>query len=165
MYECGEQPIGTAWVQFDLRFYVVALLFIIFDVEVVFFFPWAVVFGNTMQLADRNLSNLEGLTKPLGERGPQLIASLDRSVGQLDTVLGQVAMFTQALNNSEGSLARLVKDPALYEQVASMVANLNELTQKLKPIVNDVRTFTDKAARHPEQFGARGLIQGNSGIK
>src|SRR5262245_22076592 len=45
IYECGEPTIGTAWVQFDLRFYVVALLFVIFDVEVAFFFPWAEVFG------------------------------------------------------------------------------------------------------------------------
>lgn len=45
IYECGEETIGSAWVQFDLRFYVVALLFVIFDVEVVFFFPWAEVFG------------------------------------------------------------------------------------------------------------------------
>src|SRR6516225_8362543 len=45
VYECGEQPIGSAWVQFDVRFYVVALLFVIFDVELAFFFPWAEVFG------------------------------------------------------------------------------------------------------------------------
>ena len=45
IYECGERPVGTAWIQFDLRFYVVALLFVIFDVEIAFFFPWAVVFG------------------------------------------------------------------------------------------------------------------------
>ena len=46
IYECGEPTIGSAWVQFDLRFYVVALLFVIFDVEVAFFFPWAEVFGH-----------------------------------------------------------------------------------------------------------------------
>src|SRR5437868_15256612 len=51
IYECGEPTIGSAWVQFDLRFYVVALLFVIFDVEVVFFFPWAVVFGKATALA------------------------------------------------------------------------------------------------------------------
>jgi NADH-quinone oxidoreductase subunit A len=55
-YECGEPTIGSSYIQFDLRFYVVALLFIIFDVEVVFFFPWAAVFGNAMQLADTALS-------------------------------------------------------------------------------------------------------------
>ena len=44
IYECGEIPEGSAWVQFNIRFYIIALIFIIFDVEVVFLFPWAVVF-------------------------------------------------------------------------------------------------------------------------
>ena len=52
VYECGEPTIGSAWVQFDLRFYVVALLFVIFDVELAFFFPWAVVFGSATRAAD-----------------------------------------------------------------------------------------------------------------
>ena len=52
VYECGERPVGTAWIQFDLRFYVVALLFVLFDVEIAFFFPWAVVFGEATQSAD-----------------------------------------------------------------------------------------------------------------
>jgi NADH-quinone oxidoreductase subunit A len=43
-YECGETPVGDAIVKFNIRFYVVALIFLIFDVEVVFLFPWAVVF-------------------------------------------------------------------------------------------------------------------------
>ena len=55
IYECGEPTIGSSYIQFDLRFYVVALLFIIFDVEVAFFFPWAAVYGNAMQLADGRL--------------------------------------------------------------------------------------------------------------
>jgi NADH-quinone oxidoreductase subunit A len=49
-YECGEPSVGSSYVQFDLRFYVVALVFIVFDVEVAFFFPWAAVFGKTTQL-------------------------------------------------------------------------------------------------------------------
>jgi NADH-quinone oxidoreductase subunit A len=52
VYECGEPTIGSAWVQFDLRFYVVALLFVIFDVELAFFFPWAVVFGSATRAGD-----------------------------------------------------------------------------------------------------------------
>ena len=43
-YECGEDVEGPAWVKFNIRFYVIALIFIIFDVEAVFFFPWAVVY-------------------------------------------------------------------------------------------------------------------------
>lgn len=54
-YECGEPTIGSSYIQFDLRFYVVALLFIIFDVEVVFFFPWAAIYGNAIQLTDTQL--------------------------------------------------------------------------------------------------------------
>ena len=43
-YECGEIPEGSAWIRFNVRFYVVALIFIIFDVEILFLIPWAVVF-------------------------------------------------------------------------------------------------------------------------
>ena len=43
-YECGENPVGSPWIQFNIRFYVFALIFIIFEVEAVFLLPWAVVF-------------------------------------------------------------------------------------------------------------------------
>lgn len=43
-YECGEIPIGEPWIKFNVRFYVIALVFLLFDVEVVFLLPWAVVF-------------------------------------------------------------------------------------------------------------------------
>lgn len=55
IYECGEPTIGSSFVQFDLRFYVVALLFLIFDVEIAFFFPWATVFGKANNLADERV--------------------------------------------------------------------------------------------------------------
>jgi len=43
-YECGERPVGTPWIRFNMRFYIIAILFIIFDVEVLFIIPWAVEF-------------------------------------------------------------------------------------------------------------------------
>ena len=81
VYECGEPTIGSSFVQFDLRFYVVALLFIIFDVEVALFFPWATVFGKATQLADPTVVSVSadgqsltpevaGLFKELGLRKP-----------------------------------------------------------------------------------------------
>lgn len=84
VYECGEPTIGSSFVQFDLRFYVVALLFIIFDVEVAFFFPWGVVFGKATQLMNPQLSAASpaevgstgltreeaGLVRELGVRNP-----------------------------------------------------------------------------------------------
>ncbi|HOJ03380.1 MAG TPA: NADH-quinone oxidoreductase subunit A [Bacteroidota bacterium] len=43
-YECGEDPIGPQWMKFNIRFYVVALIFILFDVELVMLFPWALIY-------------------------------------------------------------------------------------------------------------------------
>lgn len=45
-YESGEVPVNTAWNIFNVRFYVIALIFLLFETELVFLFPWAVVFGN-----------------------------------------------------------------------------------------------------------------------
>jgi NADH:ubiquinone oxidoreductase subunit 3 (subunit A) len=50
-YECGEDPTGNAWIQFNIRFYVFALIFIVFDVEAVFLLPWATVFRELGVLA------------------------------------------------------------------------------------------------------------------
>ena len=43
-YECGEEPVGSAWIRLNVRFYVIALVFLIFDVEVAVLFPWALVY-------------------------------------------------------------------------------------------------------------------------
>jgi NADH-quinone oxidoreductase subunit A len=82
VYECGEPAIGSSFVQFDLRFYVVALLFIIFDVEVALFFPWATVFGKATQLTDPAFATATadgsltpaavGVLRELGVRDPQV---------------------------------------------------------------------------------------------
>lgn len=50
-YECGEEPTGSAWIPFNSRFYVIALVFLLFDVEMVFIIPWATVFGNRQLIA------------------------------------------------------------------------------------------------------------------
>lgn len=44
-YECGVESVGTGWSQMNIRYYVFAFLFVIFDVEAIFLFPWAVIFG------------------------------------------------------------------------------------------------------------------------
>ncbi len=52
-YECGEPTIGTSWVQFDLRFYIIALVYLVFDVEVALFYPWAVTYGDATAIGQR----------------------------------------------------------------------------------------------------------------
>lgn len=92
IYECGEPAIGSSFVQFDLRFYVVALVFIIFDVEVAFLFPWATVFGKATTLmhdkaavvspADPTMlaENVEYLYRELGVREPGLPLAADGTI-------------------------------------------------------------------------------------
>jgi NADH-quinone oxidoreductase subunit A len=79
VYECGEPTIGSAFVQFDLRFYVVALLFIIFDVEVAFFFPWALVFGKATQLMHADATPAAA-SQTLTELGVPVAAQGDMTV-------------------------------------------------------------------------------------
>ena len=97
VYECGEPTIGSSFVQFDLRFYVVALLFIIFDVEVALFFPWATVFGKAVQLADPALVTVQadgqtltpaaaGLMRELGLENPAVPVFPDAAVGAAEAV-------------------------------------------------------------------------------
>ena len=97
VYECGEPTIGSSFVQFDLRFYVVALLFIIFDVEVALFFPWATVFGKAVQLSDPSLVTVQsdgqtltpaaaGLIREFGVENPAVPVFPDWSGGPAEAV-------------------------------------------------------------------------------
>lgn len=53
-YESGEEPVGSAWGKFNVRFYVIALIFLLFEAELVFLFPWATVFGNKEMIEETN---------------------------------------------------------------------------------------------------------------
>ncbi len=114
IYECGEPAIGSSFVQFDLRFYVVALIFIVFDVEVAFLFPWATVFGKANELAypdaplvaTADAGKLEltplaqGLHTELGFRNPTVasVASEGLAAGSASEPVGDVG------SESAGSL-------------------------------------------------------------
>jgi len=53
-YESGEEPISAAWSQFNIRFYIVALIFLLFEVEIVFLFPWSTIFANKKLMEETN---------------------------------------------------------------------------------------------------------------
>ena len=94
IYECGEPTIGSSFVQFDLRFYVVALLFIIFDVELAFFFPWANVFGTATHLMDPNLQTVRSVSASDGASVAELTppaAAILRSFGLRDVEVPDAA--------------------------------------------------------------------------
>ncbi|MFM8980574.1 MAG: NADH-quinone oxidoreductase subunit A [Planctomycetia bacterium] len=49
IYECGEPTIGQAWIRFDIRFYTVALMFVVFDIEVALLFPWGAIYRDFVE--------------------------------------------------------------------------------------------------------------------
>jgi NADH-quinone oxidoreductase subunit A len=53
-YESGEEPVGSAWTQFNIRFYIIALVFLLFEVEIVFLFPWSTIFANEELIKQTN---------------------------------------------------------------------------------------------------------------
>jgi NADH-quinone oxidoreductase subunit A len=60
-YECGEDPVGNSWLKFNSRFYVVALIFVLFDVEMVFLFPWALVYKEMGMVAFLEMASFLGI--------------------------------------------------------------------------------------------------------
>jgi phospholipid/cholesterol/gamma-HCH transport system substrate-binding protein len=121
--------------------------------------------GTAIESVDRNLRNLEGLTGPLGERGEGLVSRVDQAITRLDVLLKEFSDFGRKLNQGEGSLGQLMRNPDLYQHLNGAAKNIEQLTRDLKPILADVRVFSDKIARHPESLGVRGALQRNPGIK
>src|SRR5262245_4815642 len=119
IYECGEPTIGSSFVQFDLRFYVVALLFIIFDVEVAFFFPWAAVFGKSTNMADEGFAVVErstdgklALTKSaadlyreMGVRNPTVPTTVPPSLASVVTTTDDATRAEQIIHEGSRQLA------------------------------------------------------------
>lgn len=126
VYECGEPAIGSSFVQFDLRFYVVALLFIIFDVEVALFFPWATVFGKATQLADPSLQTVQadgasltpaaaGLLRELGVERPAVPDFSGVKIPATEPVRRERAAAERDVTRAGGLLARIaVADMATF---------------------------------------------------
>ncbi|WP_146429720.1 MlaD family protein [Blastopirellula retiformator] len=119
-----------------------------------------------VERADVNLENLEGFTEPLGARGEQLIANLETSTENLSDMIEQLARLARAANNPDGTLGQLMTNPELYQRLNAAADNVQEVSGKLRPIINDVRVFTDKIARDPRILGVKGALNRNqSGIK
>jgi phospholipid/cholesterol/gamma-HCH transport system substrate-binding protein len=108
--------------------------------------------------ASLNLENLTNFTKPLGERGPQLVDNLDGSLANINELLEQLVTFTDNLNSREGTLGRILNDDEIYRRLERTLANAEELTAQMKPVVSDIRVFSDKIARDPRQLGLKGAL-------
>ena len=115
-------------------------------------------FRSVSERAERNLQNLEGLTGPLGAQGEVLVQSIEGTVTQINAVLQQLTHFSRSLNNRDGTLGQLIHDRELYDRINGAARNIDDLSRRLRPILNDARVFTDKIARDPGRLGVKGIL-------
>ena len=125
--------------------------------------------GETIREAVDNanvaVKNIADITDPVSKNSEVLVNNAVRALANLDTLAVDLKRLTSRINNSNGTVAQLIDNPQLYikatetlNNIQSASGNIQVLTQKLQPILNDVRIFTDKVARDPGQVGVRGAL-------
>lgn len=112
----------------------------------------------TVESADKAIRNVERITQPIAENSDQIVEQVLTSLANLDKTLVQVEAFGNTLNNSNGTMRRLLEDEELYWQLRRTVENVEQATARIRPILDDVRIFSDKIARDPRQLGVRGAL-------
>ena len=130
--------------------------------------------------ADENLKNLQGLTQPLGERGPEIVDAMESSADNLSELLGEIALLAKNLNSDSGTIGKMIHDDQLYQELAGVVSQL-QLTvaqatgtvtdvrgmindplimRRIRQILDNVWVATDKIARDPARV-LRGISARN----
>ena len=115
-------------------------------------------FQRMSQRAERNLENLERFTKPLSERGPVLVDNIDGILGNVNSLTEQLDELARNFSETDGTIGRLLRDETIYDRLNRSLANVEEITFQLRPIMRDVRIFSDKIARDPRQLGLKGAL-------
>ncbi|MEM6691569.1 MAG: mammalian cell entry protein, partial [Planctomycetota bacterium] len=114
--------------------------------------------GQTIANAEGTLGNLQQLTAPFAEQGEDFARSLLETLNNANRTLAQLETFGRTLNSSDGTVKRLLEDDELYFEIRRTVENVEAASARLRPILDDVRIFSDKIARDPRQLGVRGAI-------
>ncbi len=119
--------------------------------------------------AEETVKNVTQLTEPIARNGEKLVLDAIRTLNDLDATLNEVRMVAARVNNSQGTVAKLLEDDQLYYTFINTLQNVETITRKLEPIVEDARIFTDKVARQPSSIiDLRGAITGRplgAGVK
>lgn len=115
-------------------------------------------FQSMQQKAEKNLENIERFTRPLGDRGEELVNNVNNVLKNLDVMTAEVADLSKRISRSDGSIAKLIRDDEMYNKILETVENLNDASRRIRPILEDVRVFTDKIATDPRQLGVKGAL-------
>lgn len=114
--------------------------------------------------ADRSLEEAEKFTQTLGELGEssqQMSQNVDAITEKLDRLILDLLTVSEAINKQEGTLGQLVYNPELYQRLNRAAGNIEQVSGRLRPVVEDVRVFSDKIARDPSQLGLKGALENN----
>lgn len=112
----------------------------------------------TVGSAEQTVKNVEKITEPFANRSEEYADLALQTLVDFDQTLLQAEQFARALNNGDGTLRRLIEDDEMYFEFRRTVQNVEMASAKLRPIMDDVRVFTDKIARDPRQLGVRGAL-------
>ncbi len=113
----------------------------------------------TLNNANRALENIANFTEPLSQNSEQMVGNVIQTLDNLDATLAELRVFAQRLNRGDGTIARLIEDDQLYYELIGTLENVRRVSDRLQPIVDDVRVITDKVARDPGQLGVPGLLR------
>lgn len=118
-------------------------------------------FEGVGKAAEETMRNVSDFTRPLGEKGDKIVTDALRTLNNLDTLLADVRQVTAKVNNSHGTVQKLLEDEQLYNSFVRTLENVELLTHRMQPILEDARIFSDKLARDPSQLiGVRSVING-----
>ena len=125
-------------------------------------------FEDVGKAAEQTMQNVASFTDPFADKGGEFIDEARRSIhnlngliGDLRQLSGRVDSLMVRVNEGHGTLARLIEDDQLYYSIVNTVQNIEVVTRRLQPIIEDARVFSDKVAREPSRLiDLRGAITG-----
>jgi phospholipid/cholesterol/gamma-HCH transport system substrate-binding protein len=120
---------------------------------------------STLKKADGAIDEFQKAMKPLGEKGPTILKNVDEAADNLNRTLKDVRELMQAVARGDGTIQRLVTDPALYNNLNDSAAMVTKILPRLDRVLQDMEIFSDRLARHPELLGLRGAIVPSVGLK
>lgn len=120
---------------------------------------------NAMKGAEGAIKNIETATKPIAENADQIVKNVNLTADQLAKTLAEVRETLRIVNRSDGTLQKVISDPALYNQLNDSAVSLTRTLMRAEKIAADLQVFADKIARRPETIGVGGVLRPSAGLK
>lgn len=118
-------------------------------------------FQEVASKTNSNLDNIETFTQSLKSEGPEILNQINTSLKNVEGLVTQIKEFgktLQRIQSSDGTIGKLINDTEIYDSVKQTVENVRDVSDRLEPLMNDLRFFADAIARDPGALGVRGAM-------